>query len=42
VPKGQLAATGAQGPLGGALLATFLLVAGAAVWATRRPRRTVS
>ncbi|MCY1715342.1 family 43 glycosylhydrolase [Microbacterium sp. SL62] len=38
VPKGQLAATGAQGPLGGALLATFLLVAGAAVWATRRPR----
>lgn len=38
VPKGQLAATGAQGPLGGALLATFLLVAGAAVWVTRRPR----
>ncbi|MFJ4160045.1 family 43 glycosylhydrolase [Microbacterium testaceum] len=42
VPKGKLAATGAQGPLGGALLAVFLLVAGAAVWATRRPRRTVS
>ncbi|MFB9787720.1 family 43 glycosylhydrolase [Microbacterium testaceum] len=42
VPKGQLAATGAQGPLGGALLAAFLLVAGAAVWVTRRPRRAVS
>lgn len=42
VPRGQLAATGAQGPLGGALLAAFLLVGGAAVWAMRRPRRTVS
>ncbi|WP_295831698.1 family 43 glycosylhydrolase [uncultured Microbacterium sp.] len=38
VAKGQLAATGAQGPLGGALIAAFLLVAGAAVWATRRSR----
>lgn len=42
VPRGQLAATGAQGPLGGALLAAFLLIGGAAVWAMRRPRRTVS
>jgi len=42
VSKGQLAATGAQGPLGGALLAAFLLVGGAAAWVVRRPRRTVS
>ena len=42
VPRGQLAATGAQGPLGASLLAVFLLVGGASVWAMRRPRRTVS
>ncbi|MFB3978823.1 family 43 glycosylhydrolase [Microbacterium proteolyticum] len=40
VASGQLAATGAQGPLGGALLAAFLLVAGGVVWTMRRPRRT--
>ena len=42
VAAGQLAATGAQAPLGAALLASFLLVAGGVVWTLRRPRRTVS
>jgi len=37
--KGTLAATGAQAPLGAALLAFSLLIAGAGVWALRRPRR---
>jgi hypothetical protein len=40
VAAGQLAATGAQEPLGAALLAAFLLVAGGVVWTMRRPRRT--
>ncbi len=40
VAAGQLAATGAQAPLGAGLLAAFLLVAGGVVWAMRRPRRT--
>ncbi len=40
VAAGQLAATGAQAPLGGALLAGFFLVAGGVVWTMRRPRRT--
>jgi type V secretory pathway adhesin AidA len=40
VATGQLAATGAQEPLGAALLAAFLMVAGGVVWTMRRPRRT--
>lgn len=37
--QGTLAATGAQAPFGAALLGAVLLVAGAAGWAMRRPRR---
>lgn len=40
VAAGQLAATGAQAPLGAGLLAAFLLVAAGVVWTLRRPRRT--
>lgn len=40
VAAGQLAATGAQAPLGAGLLAAFLVVAGGVVWTMRRPRRT--
>ena len=40
--KGTLAATGAQAPLGVALLGAMLLVGGAAAWTLRRPRRAQS
>jgi len=40
VAVGQLAATGAQAPLGAALFASFLIAAGGVVWTMRRPRRT--
>ena len=39
VAPGQLATTGAQAPLGAALLGAFLLVAGGLAWTMRRPRR---
>jgi hypothetical protein len=39
VPAGQLAVTGAQGPLGIALLGSLLIVGGGMVWFLRRPRR---
>jgi len=37
--QGTLAATGAQAPLGAALLGAAMLVAGAGAWVLRRPRR---
>jgi LPXTG-motif cell wall-anchored protein len=39
VPAGQLAATGAQGPLGVALIGALLIVVGGMAWFLRRPRR---
>ena len=39
VASGQLAVTGAQAPLGGALLAALLLVAGGVLWSVRPARR---
>jgi hypothetical protein len=39
VASGQLAVTGAQAPLGGALLAVLLLVAGGVLWSVRPARR---
>jgi len=41
VAAGQLAATGAQAPLGVGLIGAFLLVVGGALWVMRRPRRRV-
>lgn len=39
VTSGQLAVTGAEAPLGGALLAALLLVAGGVLWSIRPARR---
>ncbi len=41
VAKGQLAATGAQVPLGAALFGVLILVAGAGAWVLRQ-RRSLS